>query len=386
MLTVSEETKQAYQNGGRKNVIINFYPIGKYRIHPGTNLYPDATLLPGSKGSPEFSLQKKQILSETMVISEGLFEGENIDFRSCFASKCTITVLNVDTDVYGYDMEVIQEIEGVKVPLFTGTIDEAKERGRETRIVAYDYLYYNYDEDMSEWYNSLTFPMTAKDFRMALYDVCNIPYAEVELVNDDMILQKSELSGKVTGRELLAMIGEFNGAFVHVNRRNELTYIMLQNISYIYPGEIYPGEAYPGIQTGIGEVEKIKSYLSCEHEQYRTRDIDKVILDGSLALESGIGSNAYKVEDNLLFESLAEEDRQTALDNLYLIIKGLPYVPHQTEIRGRPYVEVGDVINIKTKKTAFDTYVFRRTLKGCQALRDTYSAEGEEYHNAAYRI
>lgn len=386
MLTVSDEVRKVYLNGGRKSLMINFYPIGRYKIHPGDTIYPSVGLYPGSKGEPEFSIQKKQILSESMTISEGLFDGEIIDFRSCFSSKCSITVLNVETDLYGYDMEVLQEIEGEKIPLFTGTIDEAKERGNGTKIVAYDYLYYNYDEDMSDWYNSLTFPMTAKDFRLALYDVCNIPYAEVELVNDDMILQKSELSGKVTGRELLAMIGEFNGAFVHVNRKNELTYIMLQGISYIYPGEAYPGNIYPGIQTGIGEVEKIQSYLSCEHEQFRTRDIDKVILEGSIMVESGTGSNAYTVEDNLLFESLAEEERQTALDNLYLIIKGLPYVPHQTEIRGRPYVEVGDVINIKTKKTAFDTYVFRRTLKGCQALRDTYSAEGEEYHNAAYRI
>lgn len=273
------------------------------------------------------------------------------------------------------------------MPLFTGTVDDAKRRDNKVNLVAYDYLYYNYGDDMTDWYNGLSFPMTVKEFRLALYDVCNIPFEEVELVNDKIVLEKAELSGVVTGRDFLSMIGELNGVFVHVNRANALTYVMLQGISYIYPNSgLYPQKLYPGIQTGVEAVERIRSYISCEYEQYKTKDIDKVVSEGAFTLNSGMGSNVYVVKDNLLFESVTEEERQTALDNLYLMIRGLPYVPHRTEIRGRPYVEVGDIINIKTNKTAFDTYVFTRTLKGVSALRDTYEAEGEEYHNAAYAV
>ena len=133
-------------------------------------------------------------------------------------------------------------------------------------------------------------------------------------------------------------------------------------------------------------MERIKSYISCEHEQYKTKDIDKVVSEGTVVLSAGTGSNAYVMKDNILFESVTESKRQTAIENLYLMIRGLPYVPHRTEIQGRPYVEVGDVVNIKTKRTAFDTYVFTRTLKGVKALRDTYEAAGEEYHNTAYAV
>ena len=387
MLAIPEEVKQLYQKDSiPKKLIVNFYPIGTYRIHPMASLFPSSTLYPGSKGVPELTLSGKQILGESMTITEGLFSGDTIDFRSCFSAKCTLTVLDVKEDVYHYDIEVIQEIGGYKVPLFTGTVDAAKRRDNRVMIVAYDYLYYNYGEDMSGWYNGLSFPMTVKEFRLALYDVCDIPFEEVSLVNDGMSLGKVELDGPVTGRDFLSMIGELNGVFVHVSRANALTYVMLQSIAYLYPAkDLYPQKIYPGIQTGISIVEQIRSYISCEYEQYKTKDIDRVVSEGTYALSSGTGTNAYVMKDNLLFESITEAERQTALDNLYLMIRGLPYVPHRTEIQGRPYVEVGDVINIRAGKT-FDSYVFTRTLKGVSALRDSYEAEGEEYHNAAYEV
>lgn len=388
MLEVTDEVKQLYQTDSiEKTLTINFYSAGTYKIHPTPSLYPSNALYPASRGTPVLILSDENVLTETMTITEGLFSGDVIDFRSCYSSKCSITLLGVEDDVYGYDMEIIQHIGGETVPLFTGIVDTAPQRNSQTKVTAYDYLYYNYDEDMSEWYNTLEFPMTAKDFRLALYDVCNIPYADVELVNDEMLLQKAELNGEITGRTLLALIGEFNGVFVHVNRKNELTYIMLQNLSYIYPSKtLYPRAIFPGIQTSVKTVEKIKWYFTCEHERYKTKEIDKVILQGDMQMTSGDGKNPYVVKDNLLFECMEESARQIALDNLYLVIRGLPYVPHKTEIQGRPYVEVGDIVNIKTNKTAFDTYVFRRTLKGAKALRDTYEAEGEEYHNTAYAI
>ncbi len=387
MLDVSSEVKQLYQTGSvPKTVIINFYPIGTYRVHPGEVILPDASLYPGSKGTPSASLDNRNIVQELMTISEGLWSGEKINFRSCVSNKCTITMFNVPEDVYDYDMEVIQIINGNRIPLFTGTVDEAKERNGKTEIVAYDYLYENYDEEMIAWYNSLEFPMTVKAFRLALYDAFDIPYEEIELINDGLMLSKAEIDS-INGRELLKMMAELNGAFVHVNRYNKLTFIALQRYAPLWPSdELLPeSELHPGLQTSDNNIENIYSYASCMHEQYKTKDIDKVVLiSGEERFESGAGTNIYEVKNNLLFDSV--EDKQLALDNLFLMIKELPYVPHTTEIRGRAYVEVGDVLSIKTNKKTFNTYVFNRTLKGVQALRDTYEAEGEEYHNSAYAV
>ena len=42
-------------------------------------------------------------------------------------------------------------------------------------------------------------------------------------------------------------------------------------------------------------------------------------------------------------------------------------------------MEVGDGILLHTTRETIYTYILQRTLKGIQALRDSYTAEGEEY-------
>ena len=55
------------------------------------------------------------------------------------------------------------------------------------------------------------------------------------------------------------------------------------------------------------------------------------------------------------------------------------YRPAQVEARGNPCLEVGDGILLHTTREDVYTYILQRTLKGIQALRDSYTAEGEEY-------
>ena len=42
-------------------------------------------------------------------------------------------------------------------------------------------------------------------------------------------------------------------------------------------------------------------------------------------------------------------------------------------------MECGDRINLITKTGGAESFIFRRTLKGINALRDTYEARGDEY-------
>ena len=63
------------------------------------------------------------------------------------------------------EIEVIQILtneegdEEYQVPLFEGIVVTAQKNGDKTRrkIKAYDYLYYRYNENIIDWYNSLTF-------------------------------------------------------------------------------------------------------------------------------------------------------------------------------------------------------------------------------------
>ena len=66
------------------------------------------------------------------------------------------------------------------------------------------------------------------------------------------------------------------------------------------------------------------------------------------------------------------------LGRMYNRISGIGYTPHDTTLVGMPWVETGDRVTLMTNKDAFESFVFRRTLKGIQALKDTYEAHGDD--------
>ena len=94
---------------------------------------------------------------------------------------------------------------------------------------------------------------------------------------------------------------------------------------------------------------------------------------------SGTGDNCYIIEDNFLVYGKTAEDLQTIADNVLSVIGVVWYRPAQVEARGNPCLEVGDGILLYTSQETIYTYILSRTLKGIQALRDSYTAEGEEY-------
>ena len=63
------------------------------------------------------------------------------------------------------------------------------------------------------------------------------------------------------------------------------------------------------------------------------------------------------------------------------VIEGLEYRPFDATLVGNPCIEVGDAVRLHTKYQIIDSYVLQRTLSGVQALRDEFSAEGEEYQS-----
>lgn len=391
MLDILDRAKTAYQQDScAKTVIVRFYGQ-KSKLYPTDELLPRSNLYPSERALPEHEFRNKDIVSESMSITEGLCQGDTISYRSCVSSALDIEVTNISDDVQDMEVQVLQVIAGVTVPLFGGIIDSAKRNGAKSRrkIKAYDLLYYRYKEDLTEWYNSLSFPMKCKDFRMALYRAYNMPYADQELVNDEIYINKADVQ-EINGRELLQMIGEFNGAFVHMDRNNQIRFVSLDRYNYMYPSDdVLPNTRYPGAQTDAHGFEHAETYIDCEYGDYRVQEINRLAVreEGNLIASYGDGTNCYEITDNILFHSLDVDVLQEALAGIYTKIGGIYYVPHKTVIKGRPYVECGDVINVKISDSqTIDTYVFRRTLKGVQSLRDTYEADGEEYHNKLYEV
>lgn len=391
MLDVLDRVKSAYQQDSyAKTVVIRLYGQ-KSKLYPSTELLPSNGLYPSERAIPEHEFRNKDIVDESMSITEALCEGDTISYRSCVSSSLDIEITNVADDVQDMEIQVLQVIGGEVVPLFNGIVDYAKKTGAKSRrkIKAYDYLYYRYKEDMTEWYNSLSFPMKCKDFRQALYKAYNMPYAVQDLINDEIYISKAEVQ-EIDGRDLLQMIGEFNGAFVHMDRNSQIRYVSLDRYNYIYPSdEMLPGIRHPGAQTDAHGFEQASTYIDCEYGDYMAQEINRLsVKQGDITIGTyGEGTNTYVITDNVLFSNMDTDVIQEVLAGIYTKIGGIYYIPHTTVMKGRPYVECGDVVSVKiSEDKTIDTYIFKRTLKGVQSLRDTYEADGEEYHSKMYEV
>ena len=391
MLDVLDSVKAAYQQDSiPKTVMIRLFGQ-KSKLCPDDMLFPSSDLYPSERAVPEYEFVNEDIVEESMSISEALCEGDTVSYRNCVSSALDVEITNVTADVQGMDVQILQIVADQTVPLFNGTIEYAKKTGAKSRrkIKAYDYLYYRYKEDMTEWYNAQPFPMKCKDFRMALYRAYNMPYAVQNLVTDEVYINKVEVPA-ITGRELLEMIGEFNGAFCHQDRNGQIRYVSLERYNYMYPSdEILPGLRYPGAQTDAHGFESAITYIDCEYGDYMAQEINhiSVVLDDTSVGSFGDGKNTYVIENNILFSNMDSDIMQDVLAGIYGKIGGIYYVPHTTVIKGRPYVECGDVVNVKiSKDKTIDTYIFKRTLKGVQSLRDTLEADGEEHHSKLYEV
>ena len=110
----------------------------------------------------------------------------------------------------------------------------------------------------------------------------------------------------------------------------------------------------------------------------------------------GSGVNNYIVQGNIFAYGLTKQELSEIAKNIYNSIGGFSYYPFQAENNGLPYIECGldavsyyvvdwkktmqpDSTDIVYKERQF--YVLNRELTGIQALKDSYSAKGEEYQN-----
>ena len=68
---------------------------------------------------------------------------------------------------------------------------------------------------------------------------------------------------------------------------------------------------------------------------------------------------------------------ETLLENLWGVLNNMSYTPFTAEAVGTPFLESGDRFTLLTKSDGFESFIFERTLKGIQALKDTYEARGK---------
>lgn len=188
-------------------------------------------------------------------------------------------------------------------------------------------------------------------------------------------------------KEILSAYAELKGAFVYTNRSGTIALKEIQNGFGLYPSEdLYPAEdLYPNEATDIVSTYNHKTLF---YEEYKTTEIDSVkipyYLDGTKhnCFVGSTFNNTYSFEENYILNK-TELEYQEAVEiatDFFKTVKGITYTPAELEMRGLPYIEAGDVLNVLTEESGIETFVFRRTLVGIQMLSDSVIAQGDEVY------
>lgn len=370
----------------------------------------------------QLNIGNDQIYQESMSLKESVLEKESIEFVGCIASTFSINLYGVASKIKGQPIEVyIKTDDTDEIPLFKGIIDTAKkETGKNyVKVTAYDILYTKGTVDVSNWYNGLKFPITIKDFRVSLFKYLSLPFDDTtELVNDDIKIAKQYNPSSLQSLNVIKAICQVNGCFGIVNRQGVFEFRYLkQTYNAVYPSiKLYPSlSIHPNAieQSPYTNAEILGYYKQVEYNDFVVHPVDKVTIRQTnqvVGTSYGVGENNYIIQGNMFTYNLDTKVLAVIAERIHSKVSHISYIPFESDTNGLPFAECGvDAITFYYTPPMTDTgiggrmagsasgfntlsasqnnqesmnfYVLNRELKGVQALRDTYSAQGEEYQN-----
>lgn len=341
------------------------------------------------------NITNTELHQEKFELTESLCSEKELVFGSCESSVVKFTVSNIFLPMKSKWITVKLILDGnndnpfqigkYKVYSDIPTADRTKRE-----VTAYDALYDVLNADVAAWYNTLLpkddSKVTLKEFRNSFFGYFEIEQEEVQLVNDGITIEKTINPEELSGATVVNAICEINGCFGHINRNGKFVYVYLaQEIQGLYPSDgLFPSdELYPKPPKSVQLSKNI--YIDASFEDYLTKTIDKLQIkqtESDIGAIVGSGTNAYIIEDNFLVYGKKAKELNTIAENIYNKIKGIFYRPFTCNSKGNLCLEVGDAVRIPTKYAIIESYILQRTLSGIQALRDNYSAEGEEERSA----
>lgn len=331
-------------------------------------------------------ITNNELHQQQFELEESLCSENQLKFGSCEASSIKFTVSNIFTSLKDKWINASMVLDNhTDVPFQIGRykvysdVPSADKSCRE--ITGYDALYDIINTNMATWYNSLTFPLTLKEFRNSFFNYIGVEQEEVELINDSMTIEKTIDTDELSGKDIICSICEINGCFGHIGRDGKFIYIILtQKAEGLFPSnELYPEDSlYPTEKKS--ETFRENRYISCEYEDYTVQPINKVQIrqeENDIGAISGDGTNCYVVQDNFLVYGKSAHELQEIADNLYYVIKSISYIPFRAVLIGNLCLEVGDTVQFNTRRKIVNSYILQRKITGIQTLKDSFSASGE---------
>jgi hypothetical protein len=335
-----------------------------------------------------------ELFSESMELTETLCSESELRFGACEASVIKFKIGNMLTSLIGKWITVKMYLNGnVSEPFQIGKYKVYSDKPTADRkwrdIVAYDALYDIINTNVADWYNTIlpneNSTVTMKVFRTGFLSHFGIEQEETDLVNDSMVVAKTIQPDAISGKDVITAICEINGCFGHITRDGKFKYVYLdRGIQGVFPRNgLYPADDLFPMEPYTSNVGVNGGYISAKYEDFSVKSIEKLQIrkeenDIGVIVGEDNAQNAYIIEDNFLVYGKSTSELREIANKIYGNIRLIIYKPYNATLRGNPCFEVGDAIRFITRYDLIESYVFQRTLKGIQALRDNFSAKGVE--------
>ena len=383
MLTIPEEIKALYRRDNSveetvKTLKLRFYDKNINFLYPGEDVWPSDNLFPVDD-TPMLLVDPKQINYESFSLAQMLCATNSLTFGECNSAKVEIIVADVTMDVTGKWFTLSIEAGGYEMILGIYKVESFERQAdrRMRKIVAYDRMR-EFDSDVSAWYQGLTFPMTLRQFRDSLLEYVGIQQRNITLPMDDMQVTKTIDPSQLSGRDVIKAICEINGCFGQIDVTGKFKYVFL-GASGLFPSEeLHPADdLFPSELEG----ETLSHYnpSGTTYEDFLVYGIDKVQIrqeEGDVGASYGAGSNAYTIQGNFLVYGKGAQELLNIAAAVHGNISRKVYRPCKIVTAALPWVEPGDGIICYTSDDVIETYCLKRTIKGIQAMMDTFEASG----------
>ena len=292
------------------------------------------------------SLKKQDYLC-TGQLNFGEVNSAKIQFKTFENLNLTGKMISVK---FGTDTE------NVLIGTYKVTYSSTKSNSSIVTITAYDSIK-DFDRDVSDWYVSLSWPIKLKSLRKSLCEHVGIETADIKLVNDEIMIQKTVNPSTLNGMEMLFYIGQLNGVFAHAADTYSMEWVSLgKSAVQIAKSVTYGPAAY-------------------EAKSYSTAAIGGLVIrqeDGDAGVSIG-STNKYVVQGNILVYGYSTDELSLVASRLYDKIKDVQYVPCSIKVKYLPEIKLGSMCSYDGNIF----YVLQRTTSGL--LFDTLTAGGNEY-------
>lgn len=328
------------------------------------------------------------ISTESIKITEILEDGTQLNFIGCKARKLEVAIINTSTEFVNKSIVIkatasLGESTTEEVLLFSGTVAAVKQKSQSDIMVtltAYDHMADVIEMDLAEWYKGLTFPMSLRAFRQAL--PAELRVKDEVLPFDDVVIEKTVEPDILPAKEVLGAISSMNGRFCTCNTEGEVIFKELLKYDYhtLNPeDDLYPAEdLFPQNPSTVAEHIAETEYINAAYEDYIVATIDKVQIrseENDIGAIYGTGANAYVLQGNFLLFGKGTEELTGIAQRLLSIVEGILYSPAKIECKGRPWVELGDLVRVFTETKVVYSYVLQRVWSGMNFISDTYQSK-----------